>query len=86
MALALPARSTAQLVENVDDPNFEIHVNVASQVDLATLRAYLEDAKVLVHGTQQASDVACCSTLEAASLPTFGNANDGLDVINNRND
>ncbi len=72
MTIALPARSTAQLVENVDTPGFEIHVDVASQVDLATLQAYLEDARVLVHGTQQPSDVACCSTLEAASLPSFG--------------
>ena len=86
MTIALPARSMAQLVENADSPAFEIHVNVASQVDLATLQAYLEDARLLVHGTQQPSDVACCSTLDATSLPSFGNANDGLDVINSQSD
>lgn len=81
-ALLLAATTAqAQIARRVDRVQYSIHVDVASQVDLAELRVYLAEATHLLQSDQGADDIACCMSLQADSLVVFGTPGDGLDVI-----
>jgi hypothetical protein len=95
LTLIWASSAGAQIGRRLDRTQYSIHVDVASQVDLAELRLYLEEADRLLQQDQGAADVACCMSLRAAppstppgapdsdSLVVFGTPGDGLDVIDN---
>jgi hypothetical protein len=78
--LAAPA-ARGQIARRVDRVQYSIHVDVASQVDLAELRVYLAEATQLLQHDQGDEDIGCCMSLQADSLVVFGTPGDGLDVI-----
>jgi len=81
LLVLFPGSSTAEISRNVDSIVFSIHVDTASQLDLNGLEQHLELVRLLVQRSQQPSDVACCTKLEAIDLELFGTLGDGGDII-----